>query len=264
MFPIAVIIATIAMMAGIGGALFFSPLFLVGLNLEPKLALATSLFIEFFGFSSGVIGYLRAKSVNFYIVKKTAFLVIVSSFLGVIFASYVPVIFLKSLLILLLLYLSFKFLTGKKKCKKFCYEKEYDDSKGNSNIELKSYHYPIFVFASLLLGMISSGLGEINEYLFLKKFKMSSNFASGTSVFLIAIAAISGVLTHLFYIFYSGESRVLLEILPILLFSIPGVLIGAQLGVASTAHLKTNKLELYIGLLFLIIVSITIYSTFLM
>ena len=59
MFLIGMGIATIAMMAGIGGAVLFAPFFMLVLKLDPLIALGAGLVIEFFGFSSGVIGYWR-------------------------------------------------------------------------------------------------------------------------------------------------------------------------------------------------------------
>jgi len=54
LFPASILIATIAMTTGIGGAVFFSPLFIVGLKLEPSVAIETALMTELFGFSSGL------------------------------------------------------------------------------------------------------------------------------------------------------------------------------------------------------------------
>ncbi len=54
MFPIAVVVAAVANGAGIGGATFFSPLFILALGLEPEVAIGTALITEIFGFTSGV------------------------------------------------------------------------------------------------------------------------------------------------------------------------------------------------------------------
>ena len=53
MFPVAVGIATIAMLAGIGGAVMFAPFFMLVLRLDPLIALGAGLAIEVFGVSSG-------------------------------------------------------------------------------------------------------------------------------------------------------------------------------------------------------------------
>ncbi|MCL7455516.1 MAG: sulfite exporter TauE/SafE family protein, partial [Anaerolineae bacterium] len=57
MFPAAVLIATIAMASGVGGATFFSPLLILALGLPPEVAIGTGLITEVFGFASGLYAY---------------------------------------------------------------------------------------------------------------------------------------------------------------------------------------------------------------
>lgn len=65
LFPISVAIATTAMASGIGGAVFFSPLFIIVLKLEPSVAIGTALVTELFGFSSGVWAYWRRRLIDY-------------------------------------------------------------------------------------------------------------------------------------------------------------------------------------------------------
>ncbi len=65
LFPISILIATIAMASGIGGAVFFSPLFMLVLKLDPAVAIGTALMTELFGFSSGVYAYWRRRLIDF-------------------------------------------------------------------------------------------------------------------------------------------------------------------------------------------------------
>ena len=72
MFPVSIMVATVAMMSGIGGAAFFTPLFLVVFPLlgpeyviTPVQAVGTALLIETFGFSSGFVGYYRKGLIDF-------------------------------------------------------------------------------------------------------------------------------------------------------------------------------------------------------
>ena len=53
LFPGAALIATLAMSCGIGGAILFSPLFMVVLELPPAVAIGTALLTQLFGFGSG-------------------------------------------------------------------------------------------------------------------------------------------------------------------------------------------------------------------
>lgn len=65
LFPTSILIATIAMTSGIGGAVFFSPLFMLVLRLEPAVAIGTALITELFGFSSGVYAYWSRGLIDF-------------------------------------------------------------------------------------------------------------------------------------------------------------------------------------------------------
>ncbi len=109
MLPVAVVISSMAMMSGIGGATLFSPFFMVVLGLDPLLALASGLLIEVFGFSSGVIGYIRKKTINFFLVRKLVVLTLPATIIGVALGRFFPVFILKVMLGLLLLYLAYKF-----------------------------------------------------------------------------------------------------------------------------------------------------------
>lgn len=62
LFPIAIGIAAVASGAGVGGATFFSPLFIIVLGLEPAVAIGTALLTEVFGFASGVVGHWRKRT----------------------------------------------------------------------------------------------------------------------------------------------------------------------------------------------------------
>ena len=72
MFPVAICVATCAMLSGIGGAALFIPIFVIIFPLlGPEYPLATSaaigsaLMTEVFGFSSGFIGYYRKRLIDF-------------------------------------------------------------------------------------------------------------------------------------------------------------------------------------------------------
>lgn len=65
MFPVAVLIATVAMAAGVGGATFFAPLFILALGLPPEVAIGTGLITEVFGFASGIVAYARRRLIDY-------------------------------------------------------------------------------------------------------------------------------------------------------------------------------------------------------
>lgn len=65
LFPLSIGIATLAMATGIGGAVFFSPLFMIVLGLKPHTAVGAALLTELFGFASGPYAYVRSKLIDY-------------------------------------------------------------------------------------------------------------------------------------------------------------------------------------------------------
>ena len=73
MFPVSIVIATTAMLSGIGGAAMFAPIFMIIFPMLgpdypfPSIAAAigVALFTETFGFSSGFVGYFRKGLIDF-------------------------------------------------------------------------------------------------------------------------------------------------------------------------------------------------------
>ncbi len=73
MFPVAICVATIAMLSGIGGAALFTPIFMIIFPiLGPEyafesiaVAIGVALLTETFGFSSGFVGYYYKHLIDF-------------------------------------------------------------------------------------------------------------------------------------------------------------------------------------------------------
>ena len=65
MFPISILIATIAMASGVGGATFFSPLFILALGFPPDVAIGIGLITEVFGFANGLYAYARKRLIDY-------------------------------------------------------------------------------------------------------------------------------------------------------------------------------------------------------
>ena len=216
MFPVAVVIATIAMSAGIGGAVMFAPFFMLVLRLDPLLSLGAGLAIEVFGFSSGVIGYWRKKVIHFDIVKQLIILTIPATIVGVVLGRLFPVFILKIMLALLILYLAYQFLLKGKECLP-----KDPRCTGVSTVTEKLVPGKMVkattLLGGLLVGMISAGLGEVNELNFLRRMKMPVPAASGTSVFLVAMSAIIGVCAHTFFLISEGDIAIFSRVLSLLI-----------------------------------------------
>ena len=91
LFPIAIVIATVANGAGIGGATFFSPLFILALQLEPRVAIGAALTTEVFGFASGVIAHTRARTIDWSVAGMLAMVAVPAAVIGSLLAGSVSV-----------------------------------------------------------------------------------------------------------------------------------------------------------------------------
>ncbi len=261
MFPIGIVIATIAMMAGIGGAALFAPLFMLVLKLDPLIALGSGLVIEFFGFSSGVIGYWRKKEIDFSIVKPLVVFTLPATIAGVVLGRVIPAAILQFMLALLLLYLAYQFLFKGKKC-----QPKDPRCTGVSDVRVKGIVTPVTKGTSLLggflVGMISVGLGEINELNFLQKMRLPVASASATSVFLVAVSATAGSIIHAYFLVSQGDTSIFTDVISILVFTVPGVVVGAQIGVVLANIVKTNLMGKLVGVLFVILGILTVLLVF--
>jgi len=256
MFPVATVIATVAMMAGIGGAIMFAPFFMLVLKLDPLLALGAGLIIEFFGFSSGMIGYWHKHEISFDIVKKTVFFTVPATITGVFLGRLIPAFILQVMLVLLLAYLAYQFLLTRKECLP-----KDPRCTGISGISGKwdvTWATKLAsLFGGLIVGMISAGLGEINELTFLKRMKLPVAVASATSVFLVAMSASVGSVIHAYFLIAERSISVFSEVASILVFTVPGVIVGAQIGVVLANHTNPRVMGKFVGILFLILAVLT-------
>ena len=98
MFPISIVIATIAMASGVGGATFFAPILLLGLGLSPEVAIGVGLITEVFGFTSGLVAYLRRKLVDFRLARSMLIFSMPMAILGAVAANFVDPNILKGVL----------------------------------------------------------------------------------------------------------------------------------------------------------------------
>lgn len=261
MFPVAVGIATIAMSAGIGGAVMFAPFFMLVLRLDPLIALGAGLVIEVFGFSSGVIGYWRKKVIHFDIVKRLIILTIPATIVGVALGRIIPVFVLKVLLALLILYLAYQFLLKGKECLP-----KDPRCTGVSTIPgelvLNKMVKATTLLGGLSVGMISAGLGEVNEFNFLQRLNLPVPAASGTSVFLVAMSAIVGVCAHTYFLLTEGGITIFGHVFSILVFTIPGVVLGAQVGTLLSNRINRKSMGKFVGALFVVLSILTFLTIF--
>jgi uncharacterized membrane protein YfcA len=111
----------------------------------------------------------------------------------------------------------------------------------------------------LLVGLISTGLGEANSYTLVKRCRIPSRVAIAVSVTTVAITALAASVTHLIDFIQTPDADGAL-ILSIVVFTIPGVIIGGQLGPRITGRVPERTLIHSLGWLFVAVAAVTIWE----
>lgn len=273
MFPISILIATIAMASGVEGATFFTPLFILALRLPPEIAIGTGLITEVFGFASGLFAYARKRLIDY----KLGFALLVASIpmalLGTWIAGYVSADILKVILGIGLLTIAISFLRapGQKKTERLDQEiqKEYGGEKAERSLitkEGEEIRYTVcnrteghFLagLGGLFIGMISTGQGELNGYFLLQRCRVPSRVAVASSVFVVAVTALVASSGH-FIKFVQTGGETLSTVLSLVIFTVPGVIIGGQLGSQVSTRISQHALERGLAFLFILVAALTL------
>ena len=110
---------------------------------------------------------------------------------------------------------------------------------------------------ALFLGMISTGLGEMNGYFLLQRCRVPSKVAVATSVLIVAVTALAASVGHLVAFVQQGP-EVLEVVYSLVIFTIPGVIIGGQVGSAVASRIPQSVLMRGLGILFVIVAVLTL------
>ncbi len=102
------------------------------------------------------------------------------------------------------------------------------------------------------MGMVSTGLGELNGYFLLRRCRVPSRVAVATGVLVVAITALSAATVHLWRFVQTGGDT-LGTVLSLCIFTVPGVIIGGQIGPAVATRISQHTLEKALGVLFILV-----------
>ena len=268
MLPIAIMIATIAMASGVEGATFFTPLFILALGLPAVIAIGTGLITEVFGFASGLFAYNRKRLIDYKLGLSLLVVTVPMALFGTWAASYVPADILKTILGMGLIAIAVAFLRTpeKKEVERLddAIEEEYGGEKGETCLvtrEGKEICYTvcnrtegrlIAGVGGMFIGMISTGLGELNGYFLLQRCRVPSAVAVASSVFVVAVTALVASTGH-FIKFVQTGGETLNTVLSLVIFTVPGVIIGGQLGPLVASRISQQTLERGLAILFIIV-----------
>lgn len=98
--------------------------------------------------------------------------------------------------------------------------------------------------------MISVGLAELQEYHLVARCKVPSPVAIGTSIFVVVITVLVASVGHV-YGFAEEGGDVLNQAMEVAMFTVPGVLIGGQIGPSVQARVDPDKMKVLVSWIFM-------------
>ncbi len=274
LLPISILIATIAMSSGIGGAVFFSPLFMLALKLDPKIAIGSALIAELFGFSSGLVAYYRAKLIDYTLAKSLLLFSIPAAIIGSIYADYIPAVILKTIFAAGLLFIGYQLFAAwreeEREKREAEFSKEFEIMHENELIDSEGRVFKYTVcnksmgrfFAAIggvFLGMISVGLAELQEYQLVARCKVPTPVAVATSVFVVVISVLVASIGHM--ISFANEGNEMMnQVLNVVIFTVPGVVIGGQIGPKLQKNIPADIMKISISIAFVLVGAFMLYT----
>lgn len=265
MFPVGICVATSAMLSGIGGAALFTPIFiLIFPMLGPEYplqstvaAIGTALLTETFGFTSGFLGYRKRRLIDYAIVKRYIRIAVPIAVGGAFLAHYVPDAWLIAgyavlVLIIAAIHVAVDHTPHAAAASRVGQARVVTDSDGRRyryTLPPASVGDGIFTaIGSFLTGMLSVGIGEVIVPQLTKR-GVPVEIAVAASVTIVIITVACASFTLIGQVIAEGG----LNAVPwnLVMYSIPGVLIGGQIGPRLQGTVSQRTMEIAIAVLFL-------------
>lgn len=254
-FPASVIFAMVAMAAGVSGALFFSPFFMLVVGLSPAQAIGAGLMTEVFGMGNGLRSYVKQGAVDYATAKWLLLGSLPAIVRGSLAAHWVDptlltLVFGAGVLLLggfVLFYPS----------PEACEPGEKADEKSGDDVETvieaadgKTYRYRtcwrtpgvgLAGVGGFVTGLISAGLPELVTTQLVMRCRIPPRVAVATSVFVLAVTAVVGAAIH---------ALSATPVWYVVAWSIPGVLVGGSLGTRAGKYVPRDRMESGLGVVF--------------
>ena len=258
-FPAAVIFSMIALAAGVSGALFFSPFFMIIVGLTPAQAIGAGLLTEVFGMGNGLRSYVQQGVVDYATAKWLLLGSIPAIVVGAFAAHYVDPTLLKLIFGVGLLVLGTFLVLNKspEDCTPGEGEGEYMRKRAETNDETiieatdgEVYRYrtcwrppgvALSGIGGFVTGLISAGLPEIVTTQLVTRCRLPPRVAVATSVFVLAITASIGAAIH---------ALTATPVWYVVVWSIPGVLVGGTIGTRVGKYVPEDLMENGLGVVF--------------
>jgi uncharacterized membrane protein YfcA len=273
MFPLGIVMTAVGIASGVGGATFYAPLFILGLGLPPPLAIGSGLVVEVFGFGSGVYAYIRRQLVDYRIGRAMLVATVPAAVAGTLAAHYVPADILNVVLAMGLIAVALSFLRAPDAEAVAQLNERVRQSPGAAETCLttargeeicytvcnKAEGRLLSGIGAFFMGAASSGLGELNGYFLLQRCRVPGSVSVATTVFVVAVTALAASIGHIVQIGQEGLPQ-LVTMGRLLLFTVPGVVLGAQIGPVLAQRVPDRGMKVGLGGLFIVTAGLLLYE----
>ncbi len=252
--PVSIGIATVALSSGISGALFFSPFFLLIIGLEPAQAIGAGLMTELFGTAFGSYNYVRQGVVDFHTARRLLMASIPAGIVGAFSAHYIEPGVLQTIFGAALAFLALIVLYNSTQKTKLPISQDPANAgkltvvraRDGSTYSYRTCNYAIAIpstgLSAFLTGLMSAGLPEFISTYLIVRCHTPPRVAVGTAIFILTVTVFFAVGVH---------ALVAQPAWHVVIWSIPGVTIGAQIGPRIPGKMPPHITQRVLGSLFL-------------
>ena len=270
MFPVSICIATTAMLSGIGGAALFTPVFIIVFPLigpeyplaTPAAAIGAALATTAFGFASGLVGYCRRGLIDFRAAVPFIAVAAPVAIIGALFAHRIDRSWIEATYAALMLVLFFVLL-GDRGSVEGAPGGAQDGRRPPRTIVDRDgtvwrYRAPRqgrgaaeTGIGAFLTGMVSVGIGETVMPQLVRRNRVPVPVAAATSVLVVIVTVACASFAHVSALIAGGGTNAVPWNL--VCWTIPGVIIGGQIGPSLQGAIPRRRMEKSIAVLFGII-----------
>ena len=273
MFPISILVATTAMVSGIGGAALFTPIFLIIFPLlgpeyplqSAAAVVGVALLTETFGFSSGFVGYYRKGLIDFKSALPFIAVGVPVAIAGALVLQFMNRSVLTGAYGALMMVLAWVMIRHHVPVEHeiellTAGEKNGREPRSITGADGTVYNYLkprqgkgaiATSVGAFLTGMLSVGIGEVVMPQLAKHNRVPIPVAAATSVFVVIITIASASFTQISALIASGG----VNAVPwnLVAYTVPAVIIGGQIGPRLQGKISQHRMERAIGILFAVI-----------
>ena len=272
-FPASVVFSLVALAAGVSGALFFSPFFMLVVGLTAPQAIGAGLLTELFGMGNGLRAYVRQGVVDYATAKWLLAAALPAVVVGAFSVHYFPENLLRGVFGVGLVVLGgflFYYETPENCEPGECegeFLREKNTGRGKTVVEAadgERYVYDtcwrppgvaLSAVGAFVTGLISAGLPEIVTTQLIVRCRVPPRVAVATSVFVLGVTAAAGAAVH---------ALNATPVWHVVAWSIPGVLVGGTVGTRVGKHVPSEIMETGLGVVFGVVGVIVLVTTFLL